>query len=113
MVLWGSVIALLASVAGLVTLGSIRIVGDLAALTFVISPVHPDLRDRGSELTSTPIRRGRIAALQLAHRPESLSRVWRGVGPAYPGDYLARQRSGPKQMRVTSIDHAYVAKQDR
>jgi len=37
MVLWGSVAALLASVAGLVTLGSIHIVGDLAALVFVIS----------------------------------------------------------------------------
>jgi hypothetical protein len=37
MVLWGSVVALLASVAGLVTLGSIRIVGDLAALAFVTS----------------------------------------------------------------------------
>jgi hypothetical protein len=37
MVLWGSVVALLASVAGLVTLGSIHIIGDLAGLAFVIS----------------------------------------------------------------------------
>jgi formate hydrogenlyase subunit 4 len=37
MVLWGSVVALLASVAGLVTLGSLHLVGDLAALVFVIS----------------------------------------------------------------------------
>ena len=37
MVLWGSVVALLASIAGLVTLGSIHIVGDLAGLAFVIS----------------------------------------------------------------------------
>ena len=37
MVLWGSVVALLASVAGLVTLGSIHFVGDLAGLAFVTS----------------------------------------------------------------------------
>ena len=37
MVLWGSVFALLASGAGLVTLGSIHIVGDLAGVPFVIS----------------------------------------------------------------------------
>ena len=37
MVLWGSVVALLVSVAGLVTLGSTFVVGDLAALAFVIS----------------------------------------------------------------------------
>jgi hypothetical protein len=37
MVLWGSVFVLLASVAGLVTLGSIHIIGDLAGLAFVIS----------------------------------------------------------------------------
>ena len=37
MVLWGSVVALLASLAGLVTFGSTHIIGDLAALVFVIS----------------------------------------------------------------------------
>ena len=37
MVLWGSVVALLASVAGLVTLGSIHMVGDLAALMLAVS----------------------------------------------------------------------------
>jgi|1185.fasta_scaffold73370_1 hypothetical protein len=37
MVLWGSVVTLLTSLAGLVTLGSIHIVGDLAGLAFVIS----------------------------------------------------------------------------
>ena len=36
MVLWGSVVALAAGAAGLVTLGS-TIAGDLAALVFVIS----------------------------------------------------------------------------
>ena len=37
MVLWGSVVALLASVAGLVTLGSLHGVGDLAGLASVTS----------------------------------------------------------------------------
>ena len=37
MVLWGSLLALLASVAGLVTLGSSYILGGVSAVGFVIS----------------------------------------------------------------------------
>ena len=37
MVLWGSLLALLASVAALVTLGSSFILGDLSAVAFAIS----------------------------------------------------------------------------
>ena len=37
MVLWGSVVALLASLAGLVTLGSTYVLGDASALVFAMS----------------------------------------------------------------------------